>query len=231
MQGETAIQFYLTQKEDELGSFTLQVIQAKKANKQACLEAKLLEGTIGFSMTPQEELFAKFFANEAVRVKEMDDLTLKAHREELAAIAFEARARLTAVDEEDRERTRKGVKRQGFETEDGDITSDAINTIKERQKRMSKMEKLRKNLEEMGVESADIDKILSARNIRDKVKGEPKGEPTKTNNVTTTFNPFPTKEPKKDDVQGGINWTKVIEQVKEIEPSRPVVLPSFGKSE
>lgn len=55
-------------------------------------------------LTAQEELFSELFNHEKILVKDMDTLMLRAHREELAKIAFEARARLTAVDDEDNER-------------------------------------------------------------------------------------------------------------------------------
>lgn len=124
-------------------------------------------------MTPQEELFANFFRAEKILVKDMNVLQLRAHREELAAIAFEARARLTAVDSEEKERKpSSGV--TGFQrsVNTDDTTSDAINAIENRNKRLNKKEKLRKSLEAMGVETADIDKIMSARNIRDVVESD-----------------------------------------------------------
>src|SRR5260221_11654525 len=72
----------------------------------------------GKTVTPQEELFSLLFNHEKVLVKDMDVLTLRAHREELAKIAFEARARLTAVDDEEQDRKKKhngDGKTQGFE--------------------------------------------------------------------------------------------------------------------
>src|SRR5437870_2773844 len=99
------------------------------------------------SMTPQEELFSQLFNHEKVLVKDMDTLTLRAHREQLAQIAFEARARLTAVDDEENGRKRqnapaKGV--TGFARSVGtdETTTNAINVVKERQKRMTAAEKV-----------------------------------------------------------------------------------------
>ena len=107
-------------------------------------------------MTPQEELFAQLFNHEKVLVKDMDTLALRAHREELAKIAFEARARLTAVDDE--ENTRKKLakgdgKPTGFSrsVNTDETTTNAINTIKERQKRLSGKEKMLSNLIELYV--------------------------------------------------------------------------------
>ena len=63
----------------------------------------------------------------------MDLLTLRAHRETLSKIAFEAKARLTAVDDEEKIRKKKeaGDKPAGFERSlNSDQTAtDAINTI------------------------------------------------------------------------------------------------------
>lgn len=100
----------------------------------------------GSLMTPQEELFSQLFNHEKILVKDMDMLTLRAHREELAKIAFEARARLTAADDEENDRKKlaqpKGAK--GFERSinTDESTSEAINTIKERQKKLSGKEKM-----------------------------------------------------------------------------------------
>src|SRR6266850_1991034 len=85
----------------------------------------------GETMTPQEELFSQLFNHEKVLVKDMDTLTLRAHREELAKIAFEARARLTAVDDEDNTRKKNNDKKpKGFERSlnTDETTTNAINT-------------------------------------------------------------------------------------------------------
>jgi len=102
-------------------------------------------------MTPQEELFAQLFNHEKSLVKDMDTLSLRAHREELSKIAFEARARLTAVDDEEQGRKRKSAKANGpagFERNLNidEATTEAINTIKERQKRLTGKEKMLANL-------------------------------------------------------------------------------------
>lgn len=100
-------------------------------------------------MTPQEELFSQLFNHEKILVKDMDMLSLRAHREELAKIAFEARARLTAADDEENDRKKKrseGTK--GFErsVNTDETTTNAINKIKERQKKLSGKEKIREGL-------------------------------------------------------------------------------------
>ncbi len=119
-------------------------------------------------LTPQEELFAKLFNHEKALVKDMDTLTLRAHREELSKIAFEAKARITAVDDEEKTR-KKGSdsKPTGFarSVNTDENTSAAINTIKERQKRLSGKEKMLQNLIDMyvagGMSRAEAEKTAS----------------------------------------------------------------------
>lgn len=128
----------------------------------------------GASMTPQEQLFSELFNHEKLLVKDMDLLTLRAHREELAKIAFEARARLTANDEE--EKSRKNVVAAGRPTgfarsvNTDEATTDAINTVKERQKKLTKAEKLQAGLEKLGISATDAAKILSAGAILGQIK-------------------------------------------------------------
>lgn len=105
------------------------------------------------------ELHAQFFHHESILVKDMDYVTLKTHREELERIAFEARARLTAVDAE--ERTRKASmskeQREGLISRinpDPNVT-DAINIVAERKKRMSKADKLLADMKALGIENAE----------------------------------------------------------------------------
>jgi len=121
------------------------------------------------SMNPKEALFAKFFADEKELIKDMDDLQLRAHREELSLIASEARARLTAIENEGQERNKRG-KNKKFEDESGDFASDAINKIAERQKKMSRTDKEIERLVALGMERADAERMYSATNaleIRD----------------------------------------------------------------
>lgn len=127
-------------------------------------------------MTPQEELFSKLFNHEKLLVRDMDTLTLRAHREELAKIAFEARARLTAVDDEDNDRKKKANpdKVKGFSRSTGtdETTTNAINVVKERQKRMTAAEKVQASLEKLGISTADAEKLMSAGTILSRIKGK-----------------------------------------------------------
>ena len=181
----------------------------------------------GEIMTPQEELFSQLFNHEKILVKDMDVLTLRAHREELAKIAFEARARLTAVDDEenDRKKLSKPKGPTGFERSAGtdETTTNAINAIKDRQKKLTSREKMLEGLislyEKGGVSRVEAEKIASSamsagkilstlkdKKSKDIIKGEilsgPSGDESFTlkkpemisEEVKLIFNPFAKKE-------------------------------------
>lgn len=178
----------------------------------------------GKPLTPQEELFSKLFNHEKILVKDMDILTLRAHREELSKIAFEARARLTAVDDEEDGRKKNGkAKGQGFERSlnTDDTASNAINTIKERQKKLNKSERIQEGLKKLyelaGSDNSgrEVAKVMSNKNIaeaikKDKEAGTVRGpvnnpfvivghketvtKADETDTKTKLFNPFERKE-------------------------------------
>lgn len=147
-------------------------------------------------MTPQEELFAKLFNREKVLVSTMTVLELRAHREELSKIAFEARAKMTAVDDEEKIRKPKKSEVSGFSrsvNEDGS-TRDLINTVKERQKGLSKKEKLIEGLIKLGFSRSDAEAKLSAGAILGKFKANLKEAEKKEENNKPIFNPFEKKK-------------------------------------
>ena len=113
-------------------------------------------------MTPQEELFAKFYNHEKVLVKDMDHIQLREHREELQKIAFEAKARLVAADDETRERKAKTSQKEWLvtDTQQPYDVSQAINIVKTRAARMSKMDKLRDQLSKAGIDEATIKEMI-----------------------------------------------------------------------
>jgi hypothetical protein len=154
-------------------------------------------------MTPQEELFSELFNHEKILVKDMDMLVLRAHREELSKIAFEARARLTAVDDEenDRKKKRQGDGVKGFERSlnTDEATTNAINTLKDKQKRLTKSEKIREGLIKLGIDPDAADKIMSAKNIltqvqTPKVQNHAIPETELNKEYTPVFNPFEKKQ-------------------------------------
>lgn len=112
-------------------------------------------------MTPQEELFAKFFSQEKVLVKDMDTVALREHRDELAQIAFEAKARLVATDDEVKERSSKSKSKEWIlPVDESQVNNDAINVVKTRASRMNKIERLRKQLEDANLDDATIKEMM-----------------------------------------------------------------------
>lgn len=151
-------------------------------------------------MTPQEELFSKFFNHEKILVKDMSTLELRAHRDELSAISFEARARMSAVDEEEKERKSKARKENGptgfsRSVATDDKTSDAINAVKARQKKMSKEDRIIADMIKIGIPEAEANRIVSAGNMLQRLKMSV-NEPVEKNSdkpkieAKTFVNPF-----------------------------------------
>jgi len=146
-------------------------------------------------MTPQEELFAGFFRDEKMQIKDMSILEMRSHREELAKIAFEARARLTAVDDEERERKSKARKESGvtgFSTslQTDELTSNAINKIKDRTKKLNKQEKTLQGLIKMGMDPKDAEKLMSAGTILARVRATEQKSGKEPEAATSFNNPF-----------------------------------------
>lgn len=154
-------------------------------------------------MTPQEKLHATLFYHEKVLVKDMDTLTLRAHIEELSKIAFEARSRHgAATDEEQTRKKTTGGKPKGFERSLNidETTSDAINAIKDRQKKLTKAEKVQEGLKKLyelsGATNSDKEaaRVMSAQTIILQVKEKIAEKKTETSEVKQIFNPFTKKE-------------------------------------
>lgn len=185
---------YLAIQDSTVGAeFQLKCLRAKEFNSKVC------EGD--YSMTPQEELFKQFFQNEKQAVASMSLLELRAHREELARIAFEARARLTAADDEIKEKAKsaKGITGFSGSIEPDQVSTDAINAIKSRAKKMSKEEKLKLQLEKLGLSTKDASELISAGAVLGRVKANnPSVKPTE---LVPSFNPF-AKHPNPIDENG-----------------------------
>jgi len=111
------------------------------------------------------ELHAKFFNHEAILVKDMDINQLRKHRDELAMIAFEARARLTAIDGEERVRNAKLSVEQRSWLVSSDIpdpnVTDAIEAVKKRKERMSKADKLKETMLSIGMDIDDVNELMA----------------------------------------------------------------------
>ena len=179
----------------EIDTFKIQCLQAREVNRDECIKYNVdIKGL--FNMTPQEELFSQLFNHEKILVKDMDILALRAHRENLAKIAFEARAKLTAVDDEERERKRTNQTGKGFSRNLNidETSSNAINTIKKRTEKLSKFDKIREGLIKMGMDEAAADSVMSARNILDVTKKvQNQTAPEETEEKKIVFNPFEKK--------------------------------------
>lgn len=113
--------------------------------------------------TPNEELHAKFFNEEAVLVQTMTDIDLDEHIHELETIAREAKARILAASEEKRTRKAKaGSKAWRIEPSGPDPNvTDSLNKVKQRSARMSKLDKMRDKMAALGLSDADIDSMVS----------------------------------------------------------------------
>lgn len=115
------------------------------------------------NLTPQEELYAKFYNRGKLFVVDMDVTQLREHREELAQIAFEAKATLAAADDELRERKAKSSKKEWMLTPTGPdaVTSDAINAVAIRKARMNKIDRLKEQLEKIGFDEEIVKKMVA----------------------------------------------------------------------
>lgn len=162
------------QKEYEIEAFRYKCNAARISNREACRKHR-----IEFSiMTPEEEWYQKLFNHETVLVQDMDRITLRAHIEELQQICKEGRVRFYVAKSAEEKREKDGKARgiTGFvRPSEGEIdTSDAINTIKKRQARLSKSDKLIEGLMKLpGIDRVAAEKIMSARNIKDVVENSP----------------------------------------------------------
>lgn len=145
------------------GALTWKSIEHKQvsANSPDWIMAFIASKEVG--MTPQEELFAKFYNHEKLLVKDMDHIQLREHREQLQTIAFEAKARLVAADDETRERKAKTSNKEWLvtDTQQPYDVSAAINVVKTRAARMSKMDKLRKQLQDAHIDESTINEMIS----------------------------------------------------------------------
>ncbi len=97
------------------------------------------------------DLFKKFYQDEKVLISNMTSEDFKIHEESLAQIAFEAKARITAVIDYKKEvnaSLRLNQKEWLIEKNDAEdqLVSDAINVVQSRKKRMNKIEKLNEML-------------------------------------------------------------------------------------
>lgn len=117
------------------------------------------------------ELHTKFFNAEKIAIKDLDDLAKSERRELLRLIVVEAKAKLTAHDEDEREQSAAKAKVRKdwlLSSSSADpLISDAIGAVKERKKRMSEADKLQAKLSNLGVSGKELDEIVATA-IRNK---------------------------------------------------------------
>lgn len=200
------------------------------------------------AMTPQEELFAEFFRDEKLTVKDMSVLELRQHREELAKIAFEARARLTAVDDEERDRKGKDKqKSKGFSAsvQTDELTSNAINAITKQSVKLNKRESMIKKLmDKVGVDRAtaeamvpDVEKTSAGKAINSKSKLESinSGATVKTEQQERASQPFTNPFGPKPEVTQSTVEVSIVEETNSVvvtkteEPVKQVSFNPFAK--
>lgn len=195
-------------------------------------------------MNEKEKLFAQFFNGEKIFIENMSLLELREHREKLALIAFEARARLTAVDERDRELSSTTKKNRGFSrsVEVDDLASNAINQIDARKKKLSKAEKAIESMRKLGIDTATAEHLASAGNILANLKrvgAVPSNEP-----AHKILNPFAKKTTEKElsddkpetvvtdvSINEETNTIVITEETIQVEPEKPkfVIKNPFAK--
>ena len=100
-------------------------------------------------MTPQEELFAKFFKKhtEIMLVKNMNQLEIQQYIESYSEVAAEAKAAVYAGDQLLKDKKKQSKREAGFAPETNKTQTDAINIIK--QKKLSKKEIVDKQIREL----------------------------------------------------------------------------------
>jgi hypothetical protein len=164
------------------------------------------------NMNEREQKYATLFNKKQMLVKDMDLLQIRAFREEMESIAFEAKVSIYAADEREKAllKQNKPSKPTGFQRNVNvdETTTNAINAVKDRQKKLSKADKIREGLLKLGIDPAAADKILSARNIQTELS-KPKVVNTKKPNAQM------------DKVWQPIRISEAVEQIMKIEPKVP----------
>jgi len=226
---ELAAKLHIAMNEAKIGEFVLKCIQAKRSNYATFVKLKMpVKAKELFSMTPQEELFSEFFNSEKTLVKDMTILELRAHREELAKIAFEARARLTAVDDEEKGRKKKKGEVTGFSTslQTDELTTNAINNIEARKKKLSKDEKLIAGMAKLGIDAKAAQSIMSAGTLLARMKSK---SPADVESVKPVVNPFSKRLEPTDSIEVTITETDAVIITKTEQVETKLFINPFAK--
>jgi hypothetical protein len=112
-------------------------------------------------MTPEEELFSKFYNHEKILVKDMDISDLREKRDQLAKVLIEAKARMVAIDDETREKKAKSKNKEWLlSNNEIDPNHDAINAPAVRKARMTKLDKMRASLLSAGIDEETVKEMM-----------------------------------------------------------------------
>jgi hypothetical protein len=110
------------------------------------------------SKEEMEELYIQFYNAHKVFIEDMDITQLREHRDKLAEIAHQARAELASAEDKLREMRAKSGNADWLVTPvQPQAHSDALNVVKVRKERMTKLDKIKEQLEGIGIDQADID--------------------------------------------------------------------------
>lgn len=198
-------------------------------------------------MTPNEELHAKFFSEEAVLVQPMSDIELDEHIHELETIAREAKARILAATEEQRTRKAKqGSKAWRVEPMGPDTTvTDSINKVRQRSQRISKLDSMRERLAGLGIDDSEIEQMISkmkakARKDPESLKQEQKlkddlKKPQEPSIITVEQREEQAARRKeldrkdKEEEAAAKKAAKEKEQEAKVEPPKQVIQPDNGR--
>lgn len=174
-------------------------------------------------MTPNEELHQRFFNEEAALVANLNDVELEEHIQELEMIAREAKARIIASSEERKNRRAKsGSKGEWQIAPNGpDVTvTDAINKVKQRANRMSKLDKMKDQLAALGIPDSEINQMI-AKMVAQARKDKPEANPINTGIISDEQREAnKTERKRKDDDDDNTSSTAVAKP--EIKPNTPV---------
>lgn len=176
------------------------------------------ERRVNSIMTPNEELHAKFFREEAELVINLSDVELEEHIQELEMIVREGKARVIASNEE--KRNRRAKSKSGGEWQIAptgpDVTvTDSLNKVKQRTARMSKLDKIRDKLEALGISDKEIDQMVS-KMVAQARKDKP--EPAPINTGITTDEQRQSMKDSKAKLDGVVGQTEPLIQ--------PIVTPA-----
>jgi hypothetical protein len=193
----------MTYKQDLIEQIVLDYLAIRERSEPGewfyrCRIADYKETLMEMSMSIEEDKFKKLFIPHYELVKDMDTLQLRAHREELMDIIYNAKVYVQAVDKVDEDRKKAKYKSTGpngieRNLNTDETTTNAIKTIKERQGRMSKVDRAAEALLKVpGMDPSFVESLMKNKNILDATKRRAAGtvEPMPQAPRKIAHNPF-----------------------------------------